>query len=158
MKNFILSFILPRKMEEHRDMNLFIAVMLFVLSMIICAGVPTKRLEKVIKNNYLTDCYVFDGTYDSEYEKQVMPTYKIVNGEVTSYNLINDKKVYDYVYKLKDGSNINLKVVYQLDVDDKHGIDPNVFSIDEYLNTNPFNDDHTLKQKDRIQIPIRYEK
>ena len=53
MKNLILSLILPRKMEEHRDMNLFIAVLLFVLSMILCAGIPAKRLTTVIKNNYL---------------------------------------------------------------------------------------------------------
>ena len=139
-------------MEEHRDMNLFIAVLLFVLSMIICAGIPAKRLTKVIKNNYLTDCYVFDGTYDAEFEKPTLPTYEIVNGEVSNFTLVNDKKVYDLVYKLKDESTINLKIVYQLDVDNEHGIDRNVFDVDDYLSQNPFNDDHSLKQKDVLAV------
>jgi hypothetical protein len=152
MKNFILSFILPRKMEEHRDMNLFIAVLLFLLSMIICSGIPTGRLTKVIKKNYLTDCYVFNGTYDATFNSQIMPTYEITNGEISSFKLINDKKVYDFEYKLPDESVINLKIVYQFDVDKEHGIDRNVFDIDEYLNQNPFNEDHSLKQKDVLAV------
>lgn len=152
MKNLILSLILPRKMEEHRDMNLFIAVLLFVLSMILCAGIPAKRLTKVIKNNYLTDCYVFNGTYDAEFQKQALPTYEIVNGEISTFTLVNDKKEYDFVYKLQDESVINLKIVYQLDIDNEHEIDKNILDLDEYLNYNPFNDDHSLKQKDVLAV------
>lgn len=152
MKDFILSFILPRKMEEHRDMNLFIVVLLFLFSMIICAGTPAGRLNKLIKKNYLTDCYVFDGTYDAYAENVNLPTFSITNGEVSAYQLIGDQKVYEIPYRLKDGSTINLTLVYQFDVDDEHGIDKNVFSIDEYLSVNPFNEDHTLKQKDILAV------
>ena len=152
MKNFILSFILPRRMEEHREMNLFIAVLLFLLSMLLCAGIPNKRLEKIIKKNYLSDCCVFPGTYDATFEKPSLPVYSIINGEVDNYQLINDQKVYDIEYKLQDETVVNLKLVYQFDVDDEHGIDKSVFSIDEYLRTNPFNEDHSLKQKDVLAV------
>lgn len=152
MKNFILSFILPRRMEEHRDMNLFIAIILFFLSMIICAGIPPKRMEKVIKKNYISDALVFDGTYEATFEKQSLPVYTVVNGEVEDYTLIDNKKVYDIQYKLADESVINLKIVYQFDVDNKHGIDKDVFSIDEYLKIDPFNTDHSLKQKDVLAV------
>ena len=152
MKNFILSFILPRRMEEHRDMNLFIVVLLFLLSMIICAGVPASRLEKVIKKNYLADCYVFPGTYEATFDKPALPTFTVVDGEIESYQLVNDQKVYEIPYTLEDGTKVNLTIVYQFDVDDEHGIDKQVFSMDDYLRTNPFNEDHTIKQKDVLVV------
>lgn len=155
MKDFILSFIIPKKIERHRDMNLFIAVLLFLFSFIICCSTPGFRLSAMIKDNYLEDCLVYEGSYDATLETEVNLPELSIKENVASFvdfEALN-QFVYDLTYKTEEGKDINLKIVYDLDANKDQELTK--INLNEYLNVNPFNEDKTLKSQDLLVVYTR---
>mgnify|MGYP003571299080 CR=1 FL=1 len=152
---FILSFIAPKKMEIHRDMSIFIAIVIFLACALLSAGVPALRIEPLLKKNYLTECYAFEGSYDSnlkeEFNLASLPTFEL-NSSNEAKNIKNYETptVYDLVYQNSKGDDINLKIVY--DFSATRDSDITVIDMNEYLSFVPFNEDHSLKQRDILVV------
>lgn len=155
MKDFILSFIVPKKIERHRDMNLFISVLLFLLSFIICCSIPGFRVKSMVKANYLSDCLVYEGTYEAELQNPVELPRLDIKDNVANYVDVDalTQNVYDLVYKTEDGSTINLKVVYELDKEKDDALTH--IDLNEYLNVNPFDENKELKSQDILVVYTR---
>ena len=149
--NFILSFIAPKKMEIHRDMNLFIVILLFLACAITSSGIPGLRINTLLKEKYLNECYVFDNSYDATTDYDLNKLLKFDLASDNSLKVINYQSEADLrhelTYKTVDGKTINLTIVYQFDVTSKDSIDPEILDLNEYLSFNPFNEDHTLKEE-----------
>lgn len=155
MKEFILSFIVPKKIERHRDMNLFISVMLFIFSFVICCSIPTFRISPIVKENYLSECLVYEGTYQSELVNKVELPKLDIKDNLANYVNVDQvtEHVYDLVYKTEDGKEINLKIVYELDKEKDQELTH--INLNEYLNINPFNEDKSLKSQDLLVVYTR---
>ena len=156
MKHFLLSIFVPRKMEEHRDLNLFLAVMIFILCALISVGIPSLRLKSLLKNNYLDECYSYQDTYELTLEgfnPASLPSFEIdkETRKVINVQYPNNEKqsVYELKYKAKDGLDVNLTLVYEFDVTNE---DELKFDLDAYLKQVPFDGNHNLISRDVLVI------
>ena len=156
MKHFLLSIFVPRKMEEHRDLNLFLAVMIFILCALISVGIPSLRLKSLLKNNYLDECYSYIDTYELTLEgfnPASLPSFEIdkETKKVINVQYPNNEKqsVYELKYKAKDGLDVNLTLVYEFDVTNE---DELKFDLDAYLKQVPFDGNHNLISRDVLVI------
>ena len=156
MKHFLLSIFVPRKMEEHRDLNLFLAVMIFILCALISVGIPSLRLKSLLKNNYLDECYSYADTYELTLEgfnPASLPSFEIdkETKKVINVQYPNNEKqsVYELKYKAKDGLDVNLTLVYEFDVTNE---DELKFDLDAYLKQVPFDGNHNLISRDVLVI------
>lgn len=157
--NFILSFIAPKKMEVHREMSIFIAFLIFLACALLSAGVPALRLNSLLKNKYVTECYAFDGTYSSEmisdFDLSQLPSFELnSSNEAKGYGEATNQ-VFDIAYKNSNDETINLKIIYAFGVDRNTNladVDLGGFDLNEYLSFIPFNEDHTLKQRDVLVV------
>lgn len=152
MKDFILSFIIPKRIESHRDMNLFISVLLFILSFILCCSIPTFRIKPMVKGSYLDECLVYEGTYGSKLETEYALPQINIKDNMAYYADVEalDQHVFDLVYKTEDDQTINLKIVYELDNDKSKELTH--INLNEYLNVNPFNEDKSIKSNDLLVV------
>ena len=156
MKHFLLSIFVPRKMEEHRDLNLFLAVMIFILCALISVGIPSLRLKSLLKNNYLDECYSYKDTYELTLEgfnPASLPSFEIdkETKKVINVQYPNNEKqsVYELKYKAKDGLDVNLTLVYEFDVANE---DELKFGLDAYLKKVPFDANHNLISRDILVV------
>ena len=153
---FILTFIVPKKIEAHRDMNLFIAVLMFLLSAVLCAGIGVLRLETVLKNNYLDECYAYEDTYEltlENFDVANLPTFTINEETYKAENIVwpngVEQSVYNLTYKAKEGLDVNLTIVYEFDKTVKDELD---FDLDSYLKVVPFNENKELVTRDILVV------
>ena len=121
MVDFILSFILPRKMVRHRDMNIFIAVLLFFVCFFVAIG----------SSNYVGASYI------RKHEQEVLLYSELKNlpdeTQITLFPVETEKteagtkqikfdvnihlKRITHRSVLEDGTILNLLIVYDLDYD-----------------------------------------
>ena len=156
MKHFLLSIFVPKKMEEHRDLNLFLAVMIFILCALISVGIPSLRLKSLLKNNYLDECYSYEDTYELTLEgfnPASLPSFEIDKETKKAINIQypnNEKQsVYELKYKAKDGLDVNLTLVYEFDVTSKDNLK---FDLDAYLKKVPFDGNKNLISRDILVV------
>lgn len=152
--NFILSFILPNKMETHRDMNVFIAILIFFACAIMIAGLPSLTATKIVKERYLTECYCYENNLDATLVGDVsLPVFELrADNAIKAIDWMGDEsKVRNLTYKTKNDKEINVTIVYQLDKTRDDELDKEVFDLDAYLSVNPY-EGHTLKSQDILIV------
>ena len=150
---FLWSFINPKRMEVHRDMNLFIVVLVFLMCGMLCAGVPSLRLTKVVKDKYLNECYVYEDAYQAElvdFDARTLPKFVLNSSNAASQATVEGYQEYDLVYKSADNElPINLKIVYELDKDRDDELS---FDLNAYLSDAPFDANKNLKSRDILVV------
>ena len=149
---FLRSFIFPRKMEIHRDMNIFVAFLIFLVCGILCAGVPSLRLKKIVKDRYVNECYVYDGSFEATLisgDVASLPTFELdANNSATKISNSTYQE-YDFSYVTEENETINLKIVYDFS---KGREDALTFDLNAYLSDVPFDGNKQLKSKDILVI------
>ena len=157
--NFILSFILPNKMENRRDMNVFIAILIYLACAIMMAGIPNIRINKVVKDKFLTECYCFEETFDTTLDElskvayAKIPAFEMKSDNSIKYAFDNEEKVIELKYNTKSsGKKINLTIVYLPYLTNDDEIPMDVFDLNAYLKVNPFDENHQLKSQDVLAI------
>lgn len=153
---FISTFVVPKKLEVHRDMNLFIAVLLFLLSAVMCAGIGNITLKSVLRNKHLTECYAYEDTYELKLENfdvANLPTFTINEETHKAENIVwpngVPQSVYNLTYKANDGLDVNVTLVYEFDKTSKDDLD---FDLNAYLKVNPFDANHNLVSRDILVV------
>ena len=151
--SFLWSFIGPRKMEVHRDMNLFIVVLVFIMCGLLCAGIPGLRLEKIVKDRYLNECYVYQDAYDAElldFDVMSLPKFQLNSSNAATAATVEGYQEYDLVYKSNSNDlPINVKIVYELDKDREDELS---FDLNAYLSDIPFDENKKLKSRDILIV------
>ena len=134
---YLSTFIIPKKMEVHRDMNLFVAVLLFLLSAVLCAGIGNFRLRTVLKNGYLGECYSYEDTFDltlENFDSSMLPSFTMNEETYKAENIVwpngVQQSVYNLTYKAEDGLDVNMTLVYEFDKTTKDDLD---FDLNAYL-------------------------
>ena len=153
---FISTFIVPKKLEVHRDMNLFIAVLLFLLSAVMCAGIGNITLKSVLKNKHLTECYAYEDTYEvnlDNFDVSNLPTFTINEETHKAENIVwpngVPQTVYNLTYKAERGLDINVTLVYEFDKTAKDDLD---FDLNAYLQVKPYDENHNLITRDILVV------
>ena len=153
---FISTFIVPKKLEVHRDMNLFIAVLLFLLSAVMCAGIGNITLKSVLKNKHLTECYASEDTYEvnlDNFDVSNLPTFTINEETHKAENIVwpngVPQTVYNLTYKAEQGLDINVTLVYEFDKTAKDDLD---FDLNAYLQVKPYDENHNLITRDILVV------
>ncbi len=154
--NFILSFIAPNKMETHRDMNVFISILIFLACAIMIAGIPSLTVTKIVKERYLTECYCFEDNLNAELvgEKDLAVFELKADNSIKYVDSASEEgksKVRQLTFKTPNDKTINLTVVYQIDKTRNDELDSSVFDLDAYLSEIPY-EGHTLKSQDILVI------
>ncbi len=152
---YLLTFIVPNKMEYHRDMNLFISVLIFLLCAISCPGIGSLRLNKTLKENYLDECYAYEDTYELQlvnFNVADLPTFTINEETHTAENVVfkSSQNVYELKYISNNGGlDVNLTIVYEFDKTTSQELD---FDLDGYLKKIPFNENKELVSRDILVV------
>ncbi|MBQ8292840.1 MAG: YIP1 family protein [Bacilli bacterium] len=136
MKNvldFILSFVLPKKMIRYRNINFFLIVLILLGCAFLCAGGSNLSLDNYVKRNK-ESFRLYDEIYDLRSEKTVkLPKFTISSetGCLTNFTIGEETdNVYELSFDLEDNKTLNLTLVYE----------PNVY----------VNDDEKTPHDDRI--------
>ena len=75
--DFILSFIVPKKMKRYRNLNIFLIVLIFLGCALLCAGVSNLALEGYVKRNK-ENFRLFSETYDlPSGNEEVLPKFNL---------------------------------------------------------------------------------
>lgn len=141
MKKFILSFISPKEMVAHRDMNLFIAILIFIgcvaltisSSNIMSPSYVRKNHEELLIYDELTK--IEDGFNLELYELKTFIPEKGLFKEIT-YDEEIDGKTQEITTALKDGTIVKALIVYDLNYIIEEGKKLN-FDIEEYYRQLP---------------------
>ena len=143
-------------MEEHRDLNLFLAVLTFLLCAIISVGIPSITLKNNLKNKYIDQCYCYPDTFElsiDNFNSAALPSFEVDEETKKAVNIKypnNEKKsVYELTYKANDGMDVNLTIVYEFDVDTTESLK---FDLDSYLKKVPFDTNHNLISRDILVV------
>ena len=140
-------------MEVHRDMNLFIVVLVFLMCGMLCAGVPSLRLEKIVKDRYLNECYVYEDAYHAElvdFDVTTLPHFELSSSNTAAFASVEGYQEYDLVYKSEENElPINVKIVYEFDKDRD---DELTFDLNAYLSDIPFDENKQLKSRDLLIV------
>ncbi|MBR2891617.1 MAG: YIP1 family protein [Bacilli bacterium] len=153
---YLSTFIIPKKMEVHRDMNLFVAVLLFLLSAVLCAGIGNFRLKTVLKNGYLGECYSYEDTFDltlENFDSSMLPSFTMNEETYKAENIVwpngVQQSVYNLTYKAEDGLDVNMTLVYEFDKTTKDDLD---FDLNAYLQVNPYDGNGNLISRDILVV------
>lgn len=142
MADFILSFILPRKMIRHRDMNIFIAVLLFFMCFFLAIGSSNfmgKNYVRKIEQQILLYSELKAITDETQISLPKVTIETTDDGlTVIKYDeTIHLTKITHQVI-MEDGTIINLIIFFDLEYDylkaDEHPLN---FDIEGYLNHVP---------------------
>lgn len=148
MKDFLLSLVVPKKMERHRNLNIFLVVLLYFLSVALVVGPSVFRTQyflenHIIKNNLTYHFYDSNYNYLSE-EEWTLPQFSLnSNNQVDVSTIVYPTdpdtggviRDFSTTFTATDGKIINFRAVYELE----SGIDKalTVISLADYLNNPP---------------------
>ena len=152
--DFILSFIVPKKMKRYRNLNIFLIVLIFLGCALLCAGVSNLALEAYVKRNK-ENFRLFSETYDlPSGNEEVLPKFNLNQKTYSIEDFAGEQKIFETTFTLEDSSELNLTLVYEPDVyindlsETKHDDRIIEFNIIDYYNYVPERDaDGNLKEK-----------
>lgn len=157
--DFILSFIVPKKMKRYRNLNIFLIVLIFLGCALLCAGVSNLALEGYVKRNK-ENFRLFSETYDlPSGNEEVLPKFNLNQKTYSIEDFAGEQKIFETTFTLEDSSELNLTLVYEPDVyindlsETKHDDRIIEFNIIDYYNYVPERDaDGNLKEKNILVI------
>ncbi len=114
--DFILSFVLPKKMIRYRNINFFMIVLIFLGCTLLCVGSSNLTLDQYVKNNK-ESFRLFEEIYDLPNSEAIeLPRFTIDETTDGINNFITGEKednVYEISYSLDNGKTLNLTLVYE---------------------------------------------
>lgn len=141
MKNFIMSFINPKKMIVHRDMNIFIAILIFISCIALAIGSSNLMSSNYVRKQHeeLLIYHELSEVKDlSEIELFKVNTQIPENGlfKEIVYDEEIDGKTIERSTTLEDGTVLNVKIIYDLNYYFDEGIKLN-FDLEDYYREEP---------------------
>lgn len=141
MKNFIMSFINPKKMIVHRDMNIFIAILIFISCIALAIGSSNLMSSNYVRKQHeeLLIYHELSEVKDlSEMELFKVKTQIPENGlfKEIVYDEEIDGKTIERSTTLEGGTVLNVKIIYDLNYYFDEGIKLN-FDLEDYYREEP---------------------
>ncbi len=160
--NFILSFILPKRMLAHRDMNIFIVLLIILISFVSCTFISNLTCHRFIEKQPEKYLY-FEEMIDNETlnEKAGLPTLEMNknNTAVSDIKFQGSSNVIEKTFVCADNLPMTITLVYETNrvVVENNKVKEETAEIafpltDYIINKKPYNDKGEQTSRDILVI------
>lgn len=163
--SFIASFVIPKKMLKHREMNIFVILIILLLAFFACTFISNLRVRAFVERSPETVYYFCEMT-DMVEEKDanaVLPSFTVEEGRVKDAEIVMNtvNNPYTFTYKASEEDiPLEVEMYYFLDKivfeagevkSETAVIDYNLLNLHDVL-TNPYDNDLNKKSNKLLMI------
>lgn len=163
--DFLASFVVPKKMLKHKDMNIFVILIIMLLSFFACTFISNLRTRTFVERNPESLYYYEDMTNIIEEKDELakLPVFELEDGRVKNAELVMEtvKNPYTFTYKEnEDDLPLEVELYFFLDKvtftadaikEGTEKIDPKELNLHEKL-VNPYDDDLNKKSNNLLVV------